>query len=320
MAALPEAEDRALAPHIHILMATWNGAAHLGEQLASFEAQTHRDWSLWVSDDGSTDGTAGIVQRFAAARPGRVRLFDGPRRGSAANFLSLLGHAELPDGAVAFSDQDDVWLPHRLGRALEELRAGDGRPCVYASRTIRTDEALRPLSPSTLHPGPPSFRNALVQNILAGNTLVLDAAAARLLRGTVPAALEAGVRHHDWWVYLVAAGAGARIVNDEEPGLLYRQHASNHMGAHSGAGAAIARLSALRRGEFADWVGRNLRALDAVEDRLAPEAREILRDFGRLRALRGATARARGLRALGLHRQSRKGSAALLAMAAMGWI
>ena len=309
-----------MAPHVHILMATWNGAAHLEEQLASFEAQTHRDWSLWVSDDGSSDGTRDLVEAFGAAHPGRVRLVEGPRQGSAANFLSLLGHPELPEGAVAFSDQDDVWLPHRLERALDHLARGDGAPGVYASRTIRTDDRLRPLSPSVLHPGPLTFRNALVQNILAGNTLVLDAEAARLLRGTVPAALGEGVRHHDWWVYLVASGAGARIVNDDEPGLLYRQHASNHMGAHSGAGAALARLSALRRGEFADWVGKNLRALRAVEDRLSPEARRLLRDFERLRAERGFAARARGLRALGLRRQSGKGSAALLAMAAMGWL
>ena len=125
-----------MAPHVHVLMATWNGAAHLEEQLRSFEAQTHRDWSLWVSDDGSTDATGRILADHAAAHPGRVHLFEGPRRGSAANFLSLLAQPDLPPGVVALADQDDVWLPHRLERGLEWLaRATGGPPSMRAGRS-----------------------------------------------------------------------------------------------------------------------------------------------------------------------------------------
>ena len=309
-----------MAPHVRILMATFQGATHLPAQLASFEAQSHADWSLWASDDGSTDATPDLLRAFAARHPGRVRLIDGPRKGSAANFLHLLGHPELPPGPVALSDQDDVWLPHRLARGLQQL-SGDGtRPNVYASRTIRTDADLRPLSPSVRHPRPPSFRNALVQNILAGNTLMLDAPALALLRATIPATRVAGVRHHDWWVYLVAAGAGARIVNDDEPGLLYRQHGANLMGAHQGPGAALARLRTLRARAFADWITRNLAALQAVAPLLTPQARADLDAFARLRAARNPLARALGLHRAGLHRQSGKGQASLIGLAAMGWL
>jgi len=307
-----------MAPHVHVLMATWNGAAHLEEQLRSFEAQTHRDWSLWVSDDGSTDGTGRMLADYAGANTGRVHLFEGPRRGSAANFLSLLAQPDLPLGVVALADQDDVWLPHRLERGLEWLARGDGRPTVYASRTIRVTERLTPLSPSIDHPRPPVFANALVQNILAGNTLMLDAGALRLLRGSVPAALEAGVRHHDWWVYLVASGAGARIDIDPEPGVLYRQHEGNHMGAHRDARGTLARLSALRAGVWTDWSARNVRALRAVEGALTPESRALLESFAGARP-RGI-GRARALRAAGIHRQSRAGDAVLAAMAALGWM
>ena len=309
-----------MAPHVHVLMATYNGAAHLREQLDSFEAQTHGDWSLWVSDDGSTDGTGRILADYAGERPGRVHLFEGPRRGSAANFLSLLGRPELPEGIVALADQDDVWLPHRLERGLSWLAQGDGRPTVYASRTIRVTEDLQPISPSIDHKREPVFANALVQNILAGNTLILDAGALRLVRATVPAALEAGVRHHDWWVYLVASGAGARIVIDPEPGVLYRQHEGNHMGAHHDARGALARLNALREGVWSDWAERNCRALRAVEGVLTPEARALLARFEAIRAGTWGLARARALRAAGIHRQSRRGDAVLAAMAALGWM
>jgi glycosyltransferase involved in cell wall biosynthesis len=309
-----------MAPHVHVLMATYNGAAHLHEQLRSFEAQTHGDWSLWVSDDGSSDATGRILADYARERPGRVHIFEGPRRGSAANFLSLMARPELPEGIVALADQDDVWLPHRLERGLEWLSRGDGRPTVYASRTIRVTEDLDHLSPSIDHGRAPVFANALVQNILAGNTLILDGGALRLLRETVPAALEAGVRHHDWWVYLVASGAGARIVIDPEPGVLYRQHEGNHMGAHRDARGALARLQALRGGVWNDWADRNCRALAEVEGVLTPEARALLGRFVEIRAETRGIGRARALRAAGIHRQSRSGDVVLAAMAALGWM
>ena len=54
---------------ITILMASYNGAAHIGAQLESLAAQSHRDWRLIVSDDGSSDATCAIVEAFAARLP-----------------------------------------------------------------------------------------------------------------------------------------------------------------------------------------------------------------------------------------------------------
>ena len=73
--------------HVCIVMATYEGAAHLGAQLATFDAQDHPDWSLVVGDDGSRDATRAIVEAFAADRPGRAVRFvahgpDAPGQGS----------------------------------------------------------------------------------------------------------------------------------------------------------------------------------------------------------------------------------------------
>lgn len=304
-------------PHVRILMATRNGAAHLPAQLGSLLAQTHDDWSLWASDDGSTDATPDLLAGFAVAHPGReVRLLDGPRRGAAANFLSLMAHPGLPPGPVALADQDDVWLPHRLGRGLAAV-AGE-EPAFYASATILADAEGRLGRVSSRHPRPPAFANALVQNVLAGNTLILNAAALALLRRTLPAALTHSVAHHDWWVYLVATGAGARVVLDPEPGLLYRQHEGNVMGAHRGPRVALARLGALGGGRWGDWVGRNLAALDACRDVLTPEARALADRLAAIRRLPGPLARLRALGATPLHRQTSGQDLALRATALMG--
>jgi hypothetical protein len=316
--------------HVQILMCTWNGAPHLAAQFRSFLDQDHADWSLWVRDDGSTDATLSLLHSFRAAHPDRqITIAAGAAEargnqtpdqalGSAGNFLTLLADPRRPAGTVAFADQDDVWLPHKLSRALAVLGPDPG-PAVYASRTIHTDAALLPRGLSTLHPGPPGFRNALVQNVLGGNTIVMNPAATALLRSTCPAALAGpGVPFHDWWVYLVATGAGARVTNDAEPGLFYRQHGRNVLGAHQGLRGGLARLGSVRAGEWSGWIDRNLAALSAVAAHLTPENRALLAAFADLRSTPGPLARCRSLSRLGIRRQTGAGNLMLAALALAG--
>jgi hypothetical protein len=287
---------------VSILMAVRNGAAHLPAQLASFAAQTHRDWRLVASDDGSTDHSRAVLADFAAAAgSGRVTVAAGPGRGAAANFLALLaGLPEVP-GWAAFSDQDDVWLPERLEMGLAAL-AGETGAALYCSRTWVTDPDLGRRRLSAPRPRPPSFANALVQNIAAGNTMLLNPAGAALLRA---AAAEAGaVVVHDWWAYQVMTGAGGRVVHDDRPTLLYRQHGANTIGVNDGWRAQLRRLGQIADGTFAGWNRTNLDALSASAHRFTPEARALLGGFATVRQTPGPLARLRGLRRLGLYRQT----------------
>lgn len=306
----PDAPD---GTHVQILMATRNGAGWLDAQLGSFAAQTHGDWSLLAGDDGSTDGTFACLDRFAVAHPGRVSRQEGPGRGSAANFLTLAARA-APGAWVAFSDQDDVWNPDRLERALAVAApVRPGERVVHASATLLTDAALRPIGPSS--PPPPrgvSFGNALVQNVLAGNTLVLSPGAAALLRSAAPAALAEDVPFHDWWIYQLMTGAGVRIVYDDRPGLKYRQHGGNVLGAHRGVRAGLSRAGQILRRDYAGWIDRNVAALDRVDSLLTAEARRTLHGF--MSARRDPVS----LKELGIHRQTRSGDRALALMARAG--
>ncbi len=333
-------------PRVHILMCTLNGAAYLPAQLDSFVQQDHQDWVLWVSDDGSQDATREVLTRFALAHPGRdVRIVTGPGQGVAANFLSLLADPALPPGAVvAFADQDDVWLPHKLThalRGLDRITTSPGQPAVYASRTLLTDARLQVRGISPYHRRPPGFGNALVQNVLGGNSIVLNPAAVALLRRTVPLALQGtghkagtvplaltgvgteqgGVPFHDWWVYLVLTGAGGAVLNDLRPGLLYRQHRANVLGTSGGMRAGLARLGQIGGGTYADWIGRNLVALQAVADGLSPDVlppdhRAMLDGFVALRTARQLTGAA--LRDLGIYRQTTGGDRMLRLLARVG--
>ena len=302
------------AHHVVILMATWQGAPHLGTQLDSIAAQTHADWSLIVSDDGSTDETRQIVERFAADRPaGQVRLVDGPRAGATRTFLSLLDHVP-PDASAAFCDQDDQWLPHKLARAVSALQGLAG-PAHYAARTIITDADLRPLAPSRRFLRPLGFRNALVQACMAGNTSVFNRHAVALLQHAAPHAMRAGVISHDWWAYQVSAGHGATLIHDPEPGLLYRQHARSEVGRNDTLPALAARLRKLMAGQFGGWLRANRASLLPLD--LPSDSRATLAHLGRMLDSTGPQA-VMAMRRGGFYRQTRPGTAALALSALTG--
>ena len=260
-------------PTVTIVMATYQGERFLNEQLSSIAAQTHRNWRLFVSDDGSTDKTRAIVRELGEARRNEVDLVDGPRKGFVANFLTSLCQAPETD-YYAFSDQDDLWEPDKLERALSILeKTPKDKPALYCGRTCITDASGRPtgLSPAFLRP--PSFGNALVQSIGGGNTMVMNHAARALLRAAGP---DIDVVSHDWWTYQLVSGAGGAVHYDLEPKLRYRQHATNLMGANNTFGARCKRIRLLFKGRFKQWTDRNVRALSQVRHLLTHENRALL--------------------------------------------
>lgn len=307
-------------PHVGILMATYNGAKDLAAQLESFAAQSHVDWQLLVSDDGSTDATKSLLAAFALKQSHMVEILEGPRQGAAANFMSLLKRApkHLPAGSwLTFSDQDDVWLSARLSRGIAVLQAlpDPTQPALFCSRTWVVDHDLSNRRRSSARPHPPGFLNALVQNIAAGNTILLNAAGADLLM-ELAEEVESVVMH-DWWAYQIISGAGGVVVHDDEPVLLYRQHAANEVGANTGLKSKGKRLYRMVRGDFRNWNNINIAALQTARSRLTPSAQAQLDAFEALRKRR-VVGRVRGVWNLGLYRQSWAGTASLIVAACLG--
>jgi glycosyltransferase involved in cell wall biosynthesis len=263
--------------HIAILMGTYQGERFLPEQLESIRTQTHSNWSLWVSDDGSTDQTQEIVEEFGLKAGAPMHFVAGPRQGFLRNFMTLLARPEIDADYYGFSDQDDKWHPDKVEAALEWLgRQPSDRPALFCSRTKIVDTAGHVIGFSPLFQRSPSFANALVQSIAGGNTMIMNRAARELI---VSAGADLAIPSHDWWCYIMVCGAGGAVHYDPIARIDYRQHDFNLVGSNSGIRARLRRMKMLKEGRFKRWSEQHIAALQPVEARLTPENREILRRF-----------------------------------------
>lgn len=298
---------------VAILMCTYNGASFLAEQLDSVERQTHRNWSLHVSDDGSQDGTLDILQAFKDKLGAeRVQVTKGPRRGFVANFLSLACRADIAADFFAWSDQDDIWKDEKLQKALAWLQSVPSKtPALYCGRTELIGESGVSYGYSPRFSLPPHFSNALVQNIGGGNTMVFNRAARDLL-------LEAGdnvkVPCHDWWAYLLISGAGGAVHYDPEPMVLYRQHEENLIGGNSGWSARFKRIPMIFQGQFCEWNDQLIKALETMFHRLSPGHQFILSQFKNARTKK-LFPRILGFQRAGIYRQTLLGNLGLILIA-----
>lgn len=309
----PENQPK-LAPHkVAILLCTYHGQRYLADQLDSFMAQTYPNWEVWASDDGSKDDTHAILDAYRRQWGGeRLSVHFGPADGFAANFLSLTCNAAIKADCYAYSDQDDIWEADKLERAMNWLRGiPEDVPALYCSRTRLVDAANNDMGFSPLFTKPPSFANALMQNIGGGNTMVFNDAARQLLR-------EARENHsvvtHDWWAYMVISGCGGRVYYDPYPSLRYRQHAGNLVGMNSTWSARFVRVRMLWQGRFRGWNDANIEALRRLGHRLTPENRTILEQFDIARN-GGPFQRVIGLKRSGIYRQTLLGNLGLLVAA-----
>lgn len=293
-------------PRVAILLATFNGRAWIEDQLASIYAQQGVDWTLLISDDASTDGTAEYLADVAAQRKDVLLLPAAPATGSsAANFARLLREVDLDQyDHVALADQDDIWLPDKLARACLMLRrkAADG----YSSNV----EAWFPDGRRSLvaKASPQHEHDHYFESPGPGCSFVMSR---RLMQRVVPVLQAIHARgdrvfaYHDWFLYAFARRAGFVWHIDPKPTMLYRQHDHNVLGANIGLLPRWRRLQRIWSGWYLDEVRwqydvleslsalmpggqttlpAELLRLDSLYARLrfcvtvAPEARRRLRD------------------------------------------
>jgi len=267
---------------VSVAMATYNGERFLADQLASIAAQALAPHELVVCDDGSTDRTREIVRDFAAGAPFAVDLHVNEHRlGFGDNFLRA---ASLCKGdAIAFSDQDDVWLDTKLERCAGALSAAGAQLVIHSSQVV--DEQTRPTGRSW-----PAAAPALGP---AGiDPFFMPAGFAFLFRSDLLRLADTGERPrsrfgyermtHDEWVYFLATAAGSAVFLPERLAL-HRVHGANTAGLPAkGARTAVAVAAATGEEtyiehaalavEYAEFLRRSSVGDDRLRDRFQRSA------------------------------------------------
>ncbi|MGA8095631.1 MAG: glycosyltransferase [Steroidobacteraceae bacterium] len=236
-------------PSVLILLASYNGAKWIRQQIESILAQEQVNIQVIVKDDGSSDSTPATIDSLQAGA--RVKLSHHSRHtGSAAqNFLALIRENPADDFEfVALADQDDTWHPNKLYKAVSSL-AHNG--CAgYSSATL----AVWPDGRSALQRQSDSITRGdyLFEGAGQGCTFVLSAAFYRQVRRfiTDKSNLTQSLHYHDWAIYALARAWEQCWSFDAEPSMTYRQHDSNDTGARNSMRGAGKRLRLIRQGWY----------------------------------------------------------------------
>jgi hypothetical protein len=209
----------------------------------------------------------------------------------------------------AFCDQDDVWLAPKLAVAIQNISENqeEGVPYVYCGRTTYVNENLKKIGSSPLFAFPRTFRNALIQSIAGGNTMVFNQSAKNALEKVGIVAHPS----HDWWVYQLTTGVGGIVFYDQTSQVLYRQHKNALVGGSNSFLARIERISMVFKGEFRRWCDQNIEILCTVKPLLNHGSAETLDLFKLMRNAR-LKDRFRLMEVAGLYRQTWRGTISLV--------
>jgi len=290
------------SPHLAILMCTYNGENFLEEQLDSIENQDYKNWTLYVNDDGSKDGTLDILKRYQKKWGiKKLHIRRGPQKSFQQNFLQIITDKKIYADLYFLSDQDDIWMTHKLSHTLQKISKLDpSEPILYCARTTYvSSNAKKILGQSDLFLKKPSFKNALVQSLAGGNTMAFN----NHLKKIASQFKEVEIVSHDWWLYIINELSDGKTFYDEEPTIFYRQHKGSLIGNNTTFLAKMKRLWLLFKGVYRDYNSRHLEAFDKINMPFSQKNIQIIDDFFNLRD-KGFLERIQMIDRLGLYRQT----------------
>ncbi len=274
---------------VELLLATYNSEKYLPDLLESLIGQTHDDFVLVVSDDGSKDATQDILATFASRFRHPLRMLDeaSPAGSAMGNFSRLL-QASSAD-YVMLVDHDDRWHPEKVASGLALVQAveaerGTQHPVLAHSELQVIDGTgavsqnsfwgMKQIDPACSQ----SLRRTLMHASVVGCTTTLNRALVNAATPVPPAAIM-----HDWWISLIAAAQGS-VVFDRTPRIDYRIHGNNVSNPRE-ASASAAMAQSNYRAVMKRKIAERARQAGALAQRLEtanPAAAAIARNFANL--------------------------------------
>ena len=206
-----------------VMLASYNGEKYIQEQINSIFRQKNVNIKLVIRDDGSTDNTLKIIEKYKNNK--LIKIIKGQNVGPANNFYKLLENSFEAD-YYAWSDQDDIWDEDKLIIAIKMIKEFEDKPALYysASRTVDKKNNLLSIigadSPSL------NYGAALVRSKAQGATFLFNNKLLQIARAYTPEFKKCGILH-DAWLHRVCLAVGGEVIHDSKPHMSYRIHESN---------------------------------------------------------------------------------------------
>ncbi|AVL10709.1 Spore coat polysaccharide biosynthesis protein spsA [Escherichia coli] len=268
---------------VAVLLAAYNGEQWIQEQISSILKQKNVDVTLFISIDQSSDNTLMLCEELALSEP-RINLlpYGDIFGGAALNFYRLIKDVDFTSfDYISFADQDDIWLEDKLQRASLFLEKYD----VYSSNVI----AFWPNGKAVLiNKAQPQVKyDFLFEAAGPGCTYVIHRDVAIEFKKFIVSKWQEvkKIELHDWLFYSFSRVKNFQWVIDERPGMYYRQHQNNQVGANNTMAGAVKRLNLIK----CKWYREQIcRMISVFEDEVyIPFYRELKTDsyFDKLKIL-----------------------------------
>lgn len=212
--------------NVTVVMTTYNGAKYLKKQLDSILTQTIPPAEIIICDDRSTDDTVALINNYLPNHLIKLHV-NKVQLGVVANFKQAAKLAQKGNW-LAFADQDDIWVPHKLQQltaAMQQIDNGDLPALVYSDLSvINKDDAVIHNSfwaKQAIKPDKVKLSTLLYGNVVTGCTMLIN----------YPMALaffemdSAGFLHDEWLALIAYTFGTAKFLKDKL--VLYRQHEAN---------------------------------------------------------------------------------------------
>lgn len=201
---------------VNILISTYNGEQYIEKQIESIIKQTYPSIKIYIRDDGSTDKTLDILQKYSNDE--RITVIQGDNVGFGSSFMQLLDMAA--EGEYwAFCDQDDIWDDCKVKNAVEKLRTMEyNEPNMYFHNFYLTDENMNIIGVYSNRISGYSFQMAITECLHMGFATVIN----KTLRDLMLKGDIMNLRSHDWWAELIVMEFG-NVYTDDYIGAMHRR-------------------------------------------------------------------------------------------------
>lgn len=211
-----------MSEKILVLLSSYNGEKFIEEQIDTILAQEDVNVQLLVRDDGSTDRTPQILERYKIE--GKLDYYLGINMGWKRSFMQLVQDAPDCD-YYAFADQDDHWMPEKLKSAVKCLKSLPSGPKLYnCNGSLWKDGKIV----GKVCEREPKYNkySGFINPIGQGSTQVFNREMLLIVRSHMP---QIEVPHDAWFARLSILLGG--YYYDSNSYILYRQHGNNQLGA-----------------------------------------------------------------------------------------